>query len=477
MPTYRLTHFRFWCFLRSWVAAGVFSLIPSISPAGTLVAGDLAPRGAPDGRIDAADVLILQRIITTALSPTPVELLIGDVAPLGNPDGDLNAGDLVVLMRAVTGEITLPPIMDDTAPPPANTNLITVTDNGSGSVSVTGSVGSVEPGATITLVNFETGATAVTTAGSDGSFSMVLAALSGEVFGITVTDLAGNDSVRVSMAIGSALSIEIAAPIASAVIDDDRVSVRGTFIGPPDTAITVNGVVACIYGASFFAPDIPLDTGSNTLDVVATTRDEITATATVEVTSSGPAAVKTRIAPSCGPAPHTVSVSIESSTVALQSIDVDFDGDGTLEIAGGDPNGELSFTYPNPGDFNAAIWAHDTNATVHYSQLPVQTQDVAVLDGLLRSAYDETRERLRAGALEGALNAIAPPSRDRYRPVFDTLAPNLATIVDQLGVLDKGIIGTEVAEYLLIRSPGAGGRAFLIYFIRGDDGVWRIAEM
>lgn len=81
-----------------------------------LPAGDLAPKGSPDGELNAADLLVLQRLVLGLETPTSYELLAGDVAPLNSPDGQLNAGDLVVLQRAVMGEIALPPVFDSNAP-------------------------------------------------------------------------------------------------------------------------------------------------------------------------------------------------------------------------------------------------------------------------------------------------------------------------------------------------------------------------
>lgn len=447
------------------------------SSAGELVAGDLAPRGAPDGSLNAADILLLQRIITNALIPTSAELLVGDVAPLGNPDGELNAGDLVVLIRAVMGDITLQPIIDDTPPLPADSDLITVTEIGNGSVTVSGAVDSVEPGSIVTLINFETGENVDVLAASDGSFNAVLAAVQGQVIGITVTDLAGNQSARISKGVGVVLTLQITEPSSAATVTDDRVNVWGTYIGPPDTAITVNGVTACLFDGSFMAADVPLNVGENVLNAIASIRDELTAETSVGLSSTGSAPIRTRLSPTCGMAPHKISVSIESSSLNLQTVDIDFDGDGNYEINNGDPSVAHSFTYLLPGDFNAAVSVHDDQANLHSSRHPVRVQAVSALDSLLRSSYNEMRERLRVSSIEGALNAIAPSSRTRYRKVFDELAPSLDTIVDQLGALDKGVFGAEFAEYLLIRTPGVGGQAYLIYFIRGEDGVWRIAEM
>lgn len=86
------------------------ALFPSGAWAQTAAAGDLAPLSNPDGVLNAADFMILQRMVLGSLSPTQAQLRVGDVAPLGAPDGELNAGDLVVLMRAVNGEIILPDV-------------------------------------------------------------------------------------------------------------------------------------------------------------------------------------------------------------------------------------------------------------------------------------------------------------------------------------------------------------------------------
>ena len=64
--------------------------------AATLTAGDLAPRGSPDGQLNAADLLILQQFVLGTNMPIGDEALVADVAPLGAPDGELNAGDVVV---------------------------------------------------------------------------------------------------------------------------------------------------------------------------------------------------------------------------------------------------------------------------------------------------------------------------------------------------------------------------------------------
>ena len=50
-------------------------------------------------------------------------------------------------------------------------------------------------------------------------------------------------------------------------------------------------------------------------------------------------------------------------------------------------------------------------------------------------------------------------------------------IVSQLGTLQQATLGNEMAEYLLVRNTTNGPQGFLIYFLLGEDGVWRIDGM
>ena len=186
------------------------------------ITGDLAPRGNPDGVLNAADVLILQQIVSGQIIPTAAETLSGDVAPLGNPDGQLNAGDLVVLQRAVLGTVNLPPTADTLPPPQADTSLISISNPTAGHIQVTGATGSVEGNSTVSLVNFETGSTTSVVANASGSFSVDLIANAGEVFSVVVKDAAGNASPSASVGVGQILSLNITSPTNGITLNEDR---------------------------------------------------------------------------------------------------------------------------------------------------------------------------------------------------------------------------------------------------------------
>lgn len=442
------------------------------------VAGDVAPYGNRDGVLNAGDAVVMQRFAFGLLIPTADELIAGDVAPLGSPDGVINAADVAVHMRAVLGLITLPPIPDEEAPAPADIAFVTVGPSISGIVAVDGASGSVEADATVSLSNLETGEQTVVTAGPDGSFTTNIAALDGQVLSILVTDAAGNTSESVSVSVGDLLSINISSPIIGEIVNDDAVLVTGTFSGPPGTSIVVNGQIACIDGNAFYAENVKLLPGSNTLTATASIADGIAVTDAATVTSTGAAAIQVSAAPTCGFAPHNTDfrVNVSDGTI-IQLIEVDFDGDGLYDSSTTDPSAATNNVYAVPGVYQSVIRVTDDQSNQLIFTQQVIVKDVTGTDALLRSIYTGMLDRLRAGSIEGALRAVAPGVIDKYRDIFTTLQADLPVIVDQLGTLQGSAIGQNMAEYVVVRQVGTEYKAFMVYFSRGADGVWRIEGM
>ena len=71
----------------------------------TLADGDCAPRDAPDGEVNAGDVVVGVRMALGIEIATALELAHCDLYPENNPDGVFNIPDLLLLMQlALTSE-------------------------------------------------------------------------------------------------------------------------------------------------------------------------------------------------------------------------------------------------------------------------------------------------------------------------------------------------------------------------------------
>ncbi|WP_201345557.1 hypothetical protein [Thiohalobacter sp. COW1] len=460
------------------IVAGFNVLHMDTPQAGELIAGDLAPRDNPDGEINGRDIVVLQRIILGDIDPTPTERLVADVGPLTGADGVLNVADVLILTRAVFGEIELAPIVDNGAPENADVSKITVLEDGEGEVTVTGDNNAVEGHAEISLVNYETGERVVTQADEEGGFSASIGGVSGEVIAVIVTDAAGNKSGQAGVAVGDFLSVNITSPASGSTIDADSVLVSGTYTGPSDTAITINGVSACTINNSFYANGVSLDDGTNELRATARIVDNVGAEKSVYVYSSGPSQLRVSTTPACGIAPQEVVFSITNdTTVQIDSIEFDANADGAMDAVLTDDVDEIRHTYINPGVYQSVATFHYANGERYDIENMIVVRPVSDIDAKLRAVYSRMLDRLRVGAIEGAMTHITSTMRNKYSSTFHSSQDKLANIIDQLGVLHGGAIGENIAQYIVLRSEGGKDVGFSVFFVRGADGVWRIGEM
>jgi hypothetical protein len=70
--------------------------------------------------------------------------------------------------------------------------------------------------------------------------------------------------------------------------------------------------------------------------------------------------------------------------------------------------------------------------------------------------------------------------RDRYNTIFSAIQsnPNLAATIDQqMKNIQDGRIGNNYAEFVVVRQTPSGPVAYLIYFVRSEDGIWRVDGM
>lgn len=488
------SRYRFLFIFYLWFVGLVPLLLPSTSFALTGLAGDLAPRDdgettGPDGQLTAADVIVLQRIVLGVITPTAEELLVGDVAPVGNPDGVLDMADVLVLQRAVLGLVTLPPI--DTGPPePIDPALVTVGDAINGQVSITGAPNSIPVGGSVTVTNTSTGELVTVSANADGSFTAQIAGLGGDNLAIVarnrtgdVSDAAGFEVAR--PATFSALALSIAQPLSDSTINQTTVQVSGTFEGPVGTGITVNGAAAEIIGLRFFA-EISLSTGTNTIVVTATTPDGSTVSSSVNVTASesGASPIQVSMDPpnGIGFAPLDVYFYITSTNgQPIQRIQLDADNNGTMDLDS--TRGDIylgdwfGYGYYIPGVYKAKLTVTLASGDVHVSFHTIIVTSFDNMDTMLRSIFNSMLASLSTGNIEGAVGIVAGGMQDRYRSVFTALQNDLPNIVSQVGDIQGGTIGEDMAEYVLTREENGQKRAYFIYFLRGEDGVWRIEGM
>lgn len=90
----------------AYLSAKTFADIPSISgplacEAAIIADGDVAPIGAPDGNVNAGDLLVMISIVLGITSPDTNTLAYGDIHPAGAPDGAIDMSAHILMYNLI----------------------------------------------------------------------------------------------------------------------------------------------------------------------------------------------------------------------------------------------------------------------------------------------------------------------------------------------------------------------------------------
>ena len=105
-------------------------------------------------------------------------------------------------------------------------------------------------------------------------------------------------------------------------------------------------------------------------------------------------------------------------------------------------------------------------------------EELAELDTVLRSQWNEMREALARNDIDKAVSYFAYENRELYREIYTALADQLPQVAQDLGDIKLIVIEHRTAKYRLIRKEIIKGKTYdityYVYFILDRDGVWRI---
>jgi Glucodextranase, domain B len=336
-----------------------------------------------------------------------------------------------------------------------------------------------DSGATITFENFaELGAGGVSR--STGSFAFSVSLKPGlNVVHLSAVDAAGNRStLDLHYTLSSGVTLTVVDPLDGATVQSDLVSVSGSIDPSSGAGVTVNGEPALVIGNRWIADNVALVAGPNALQVIATTKDGAIASRTVTVTSAASAAFKLSALPAQGIAPLIAQVNIQNMSAAdIAQIDVDFDGDGVVDVTTTNPNRVLDFSFAAPGIYRPT-------ATVTYvgGQKVVQKTTIVVLspqqaDDIFLPIWKGFSDALKAGDKAKALSFLSVQAQERMGPVFDALMADMTAIMSSCSTPQRVSVVGGIAEYAVNRTIDGADNIFFIYFMQDAAGLWTIDQL
>ncbi|MBC7624800.1 MAG: hypothetical protein H7232_15610 [Aeromicrobium sp.] len=289
----------------------------------------------------------------------------------------------------------------------------------------------------------------------------------------------GVTSAPLTVTVGSAVTIQVAAGLNGSTVNEDAIYISGTVSAPPNSAVNVNGQLTTLTsGGQFFLNDLNLQAGTNTVTATVTAPDGQTANQVITVTRSAVASTFTVSVTSSGLAapgsPFNADVTIENPSntpFAIATVQCEDPGAG-LDIT---QLGTLTCTYAAPGIYDVRVTVRDALGGVIYAVVKRVTVVMPqALYNSIVSIYNGVTDRLKAGNIDGALNAFTRSVREKYRIAFTEVGTNLPAIVNSFGVMSGASINANFAELIIVKTTAQGDVATPVILGLGADGIWRI---
>jgi hypothetical protein len=289
------------------------------------------------------------------------------------------------------------------------------------------------------------------------------------------------------------LSLAVDFPLEGQTINGSQLQVFGSYTGPANTGITINGTrYAVTDGSQFTFGKFSLPNGPQTFTVSATTVDGVTATVVrnVIISASAKDNVTLTAASRGGFAPFRTEFSLTTSPPVGQTnvtrFEIDLDGNGVFEFDGGSVPALLTSEYPSAGIYlaKARVTFDDGQATtpvaVRQAQFRIHVESVAFTRLTLCSVYYDMKHRLQAGQITSAGALLSTKIRSRFVTAWNLQSTTISTTASRLGEITNGQLSNVSANFQ-VALPIAGSlglfRGFPLLFARGADGVWRISGM
>lgn len=99
------------------------------------------------------------------------------------------------------------------------------------------------------------------------------------------------------------------------------------------------------------------------------------------------------------------------------------------------------------------------------------------MDVMFKGIWGDMTAGLASSNKAAAMNVLDVTARHNYGPVFDTLMSNMNSIVNSFSPLMQSSIDNGTADYAVARTRNGQAYLYLVEFVQGEDGVWRLESM
>jgi len=271
------------------------------------------------------------------------------------------------------------------------------------------------------------------------------------------------------------VTVVIDSPADGATITGPDVTVTGAVINSTgaETGITVNGIPASVSGSRFIVNHVPLQTGSNTINITATDVNGLTTTATRSVTAAIGHYLRITSNIESGVAPLDISITLDGSfTIANPTVTVP--GPVQVTLIPGASQTEFTATLKVEGTYTFTASAFGPDSQTYSDTATITVVSRNQLENLLKGKWKSMKTAVINGTPEIALNYFMPGIQDRFRAIFADPDINAATRLSEISRIEIFTVNGRVVQAGAIRTESDGEFAYPVNFVMDAYGVWKI---
>ncbi|MBU0728525.1 MAG: hypothetical protein KKE17_10965 [Proteobacteria bacterium] len=297
----------------------------------------------------------------------------------------------------------------------------------------------------------------------------------------------GTDTAAVTVQVLDSFEagIAITFPTDGAMITEPYVLVQG-IVGGTDSSevgVTVNGIVAQVNGNQFFANNVPLQEGENTITATATMPDNTTVSHSIMVnvvTSNTMNWIELDVFPESGIAPLNSRLSVKPHlTFTPQTYEVTYTGNPGVSMITVSET-EFNLTFSLPGLYTLYYTVTDPQDIEYSQKVMVNVMDKDGLDALLKAKWNGMKGALSAQDVEGGLDYFLESSKTNYRYALNVISPDLPQIVEDFQDIEMIYSKDNRTKFRMNRVHDIDGNpvtiTYYIYFIKDKNGFWKIEQ-
>jgi len=239
------------------------------------------------------------------------------------------------------------------------------------------------------------------------------------------------------------------------------------------------GIAAMVYGNQFVASHVPVEEGRNILTVVATDADGNVVFRSIKVNVVMPENyIRITADTEMGISPLETTLRIEGSFSFTQDPVLSYAGPADAQLIENPSPTEYRMRMTTTGIYTFKTEAKDSQGNTYTDTASVTVINKVELDALLRTKWEGMKSALANQDIGKAVDYFAADTQELYRNLYNALSSHLPQIAQDMQNIQFIYAEGKMAKYRIRRNEDYGGQVYpiiyYIYFVRDQDGLWKI---